>query len=260
MKKLILIFTLLLSSLNVSADLSDRIADYERTEKADSPTRDFLIGSSASQERQDQAQESFDTYETFLEFNAQQDLNNPTGSRVSDSLMSDAKIVAMYDLVAYAVSRTFQGILTRNPDADYNYEVTSSDIEEGINASREIIGSFRDNPVFSTLDQLDMAASVNYYFNEGFNSNELTTAFGPNALSELAFLIFLTSGNNQDALYQSRFGIYAVLITDGAMIAERTFNANSFSRNFLSTFFTNQNAIQSTCPGGGSCASPVGGM
>jgi hypothetical protein len=44
------------------------------------------------------------------------------------------------------------------------------------------------------------------------------------------------------------------------MIAERTFNANSFSRNFLSTFFTNQNAIQSTCPGGGSCASPVGGM
>ena len=253
MKKLILIFTLLLSSLNVSADLSDRIADYEVV-----GLPDFLISSSSSQERQDQAQESFDTYETFLEFNAQQDLNNPTGSRVSDSLMSDAKIVAMYDLVAYAVSRTFQGILTRNPDADYNYEVTSSDIEEGINASREISGSFRDNPVFSTLDQLDMAASVNYYFKEGWNSNELTV--GSNALSELSFLIFLTSGNNQDALYQSRFGIYAVLITDGAMIAERTFNANSFSRNFLSTFFTNQNAIQSTCPGGGSCASPVGGM
>ena len=88
---------------------------------------------------------------------------------------------------------TFQGILTRNPDADYNYEVTSSDIEEGINASREIIGSFRDNPVFSVVDQLTMAASVNYYFNEGWNSNELTA--GSNALSELAFRALITRGN-----------------------------------------------------------------
>ena len=99
MKKLILIFSLLLSSINVSADLGmeKRIADND----------DFLIGSSYAEYRQDQAQESFDTYETFLEFNAQQEQNNPTGSRVDDSLMSDAKIVAMYDLVAYAVSRTF---------------------------------------------------------------------------------------------------------------------------------------------------------
>ena len=241
MKKLILILSLLLSQINVSADLNDRIADYEVV-----GLPDFLISSSSSQERQDQAQESFDTYETFLEFNAQQDLNNPTGSRVSDSLMSDAKIVAMYDLVAYAVSRTFQGILTRNPDADYNYEVTSSDIEEGINASREISGSFRDNPVFSTLDQLYMAASVSYYFKEGWNSNELTV--GSNALSELSFRALLIRENR---LYMT------------VLIAERTLpSAKRFSLrgNFLSTFFTNQNAIQSTCPGGGSCASPVGGM
>jgi hypothetical protein len=243
MKKLILILSLLLSSINVSADLhpNDRIADYEVV-----GLPDFLISSSSSQERQDQAQESFDTYETFLEFNAQQDLNNPTGSRVSDSLMSDAKIVAMYDLVAYAVSRTFQGILTRNPDADYNYEVTSSDIEEGINASREISGSFRDNPVFSTLDQLYMAASVSYYFKEGWNSNELTV--GSNALSELSFRALLIRENR---LYMT------VLIAERRLQSAKRF---SLRGNFLSTFFTNQNAIQSTCPGGGSCASPVGGM
>ena len=237
MKKLILIFSLLLSSINVSADLNDRIADYQA-----SYNDDFLIGSSALQERQDQAQESFDTYETFLEFNAQQEQNNPTGSRVDDSLMSDAKIVAMYDLVAYAVSRTFQGILTRNPDADYNYEVTSSDIQEGINASREIIGPFRDNPVFSARDQLDMVASVNYYFNEGFNSNELTA--GSNAMSEVAFSALLTRGNN---LY--------------AQVFRRQLNldaANRFATS-ISTFFTNQNAVQSTCLSV-SCAAPVGGM
>lgn len=237
MKKLILIFSLLLSSINVSADLNDRIADYE----ADSPSRDFLISSSSSQERQDQAQGSFDTYETFLEFNYQQDQNNPTGSRVSEDLMSDAKIVAMYDLVAYAVSKTFQGILTRNPDADYNYEVTSSDIEEGINASREIIGSFRDNPVFSVLDQLTMAESVNYYFNEGWNSNELTA--GSNALSELAFRALLTRGNN----------LYAQVYRGQGRLA----SANRFATS-ISTFFTNQNAVQSTCLSA-SCAAPVGG-
>ena len=241
MKKLILIFTLLLSSLNVSAYLlSDRIADYE----ADGPNRDFLISSSSYQERQDQAQGSLDTYEMFLEFNYQQDQNNPTGgnSRVSDTLMSDAKIVAMYDLVAYAVSRTFQGILTRNPDADYNYEVTSSDIEEGINASREIIGSFRDNPVFSVLDQLTMAESVNYYFNEGWNSNELTA--GSNALSEPVFRTLITRASN----------LYTVVNRRQARLA----SANRFATS-ISTFFTNQNAVQSTCTGGGSCASPVGG-
>ena len=241
MKKLILIFSLLLSSINVSADL-----EYVNMEKriADS-NDDFLIGSSSSQERQDQAQESFDTYETFLEFNAQQEQNDPTGgnSRVSDSLMSEAKIMAMYDLVAYAVSSTFQGILTRNPDADYNYEVTGSDIEEGVNAAREIMGSFRDNPVFSTLDQLYMASSVNYYFNAGFNSNELTA--GSNAMSEQAFRSLLVRENY----------IYRTVL-----IAERTMpDANSFSRNFLSTFFTNQNAVQSTCLSA-SCAAPVGGM
>ena len=235
MKKLILIVTLLLSSINVSADLGmeKRIADND----------DFLIGSSYAEYRQDQAQESFDTYETFLEFNDQQEQNNPTGSRVDDSLMSDAKIVAMYDLVAYAVSRTFQGILTRNPDADYNYEVTSSDVEEGINASREIIGPFRDNPVFSALDQLTMAASVNYYFNEGFNSNELTA--GPNAMSEQAFRALIIRENNY----------YIDVFT-----AERIMpGVNRFSRNFLSTFFTNQNAVQSTCLSA-SCVVPLGGM
>ena len=237
MKKLILIFSLLLSSINVSADLNDRIADYE----ADSPSRDFLISSSSSQERQDQAQGSLDTYEMFLEFNYQQDQNNPTGSRVSEDLMSDAKIVAMYDLVAYAVSRTFQGILTRNPDADYNYQVTISDIMEGINAAQEIINT--KATIFSALDQWTMASSVNYYFYEGWNSNELTA--GSHALSELAFRTLITRASN---LYAQVYGGQG-----------RLASANRFAT-IISTFFTNQNAIQSTCPGGGSCASPVGGM
>ena len=157
MKKLILIFSLLLSSINVSAE---RIAD---TTRADA---DFFISSASAELRQEQAQGSFDTYETFFEFNAQQGEGQ---SRVSDVLMFEAKMVAMYDLVAYAVSQTFQGIISRNPDADFDYQVTNSDIVEGINAAREIIGPLLNNPVFSVEDQMSMSRSINYYFNKGWN-------------------------------------------------------------------------------------------
>ena len=88
-----------------------------------------------------------------------------------------------------------------------------------------------------------MAESVNYYFNEGFNSNELTA--GSNAMSEVAFSALLTRGNN----------LYAQVYRGQGRLA----SANRFATS-ISTFFTNQNAVQSTCPGGGSCASPVGGM
>ena len=229
MKKLILIFSLLLSSVNVSAE---RIADYTAR-----PGSDFLISSVSAEVRQEQAQGSFDTYETFLEFNAQQGKGQ---SRVTDVLMSEAKMVAMYDLVAYAVSQTFQGIISRNPDADYDYLVTPSDIVEGINAAREIIGPLVNNPVFSVQDQQSMSRSVNFYFNQGWNSNDLTS--GPVTLNELAFSALINRENSY--FYDS--------VSDTRLSLAR---ANRFSST-LSTFFTNQNAVQSTCLGA-SCAAPM---
>ena len=236
MKKLILIFSLLLSSINVSAE---RIADYTAR-----PGSDFLISSVSAEVRQEQAQGSFDTYETFLEFNAQQGKGQ---SRVTDVLMSEAKMVAMYDLVAYAVSQTFQGIISRNPDADYDYRVTPSDIVEGINAAREIIGPLvlrssiiDNNPVFSVQDQMSMINSVNFYFNQGWNSNDLTS--GPVTLNELAFSALINRENSY--FYDS--------VSDTRLSLAR---ANRFSST-LSTFFTNQNAVQSTCLGA-SCAAPM---
>ena len=231
MKRLILIFSLLLSSINVSAE---RIADYTAR-----PGSDFLISSVSAEVRQEQAQGSFDTYETFFEFNAQQGEGQ---SRVTDVLMSEAKMVAMYDLVAYAVSQTFQGIISRNPDADYDYQVTTTDIVEGINAAREIIGPLVNNPVFSVQDQEHMSRSVNFYFNQGWNSNDLTS--GSVTLSELAFSALINRENSY---------FYDSVSESTRMSLAR---ANRFSSNFLSTFFTNQNAVQSTCLSG-SCAAPM---
>ena len=66
-------------------------------------------------DREQIAQESFDTYETFLEFNAQQDRDNPTGSRVSEDLMNDAKTLATFDLIQYAIMETFEAAIARAP-------------------------------------------------------------------------------------------------------------------------------------------------
>jgi hypothetical protein len=85
-----------------------------------------------------------------------------------------------------------------------------------------------------------MVASVNYYFNEGFNSNELTA--GSNAMSEVAFGTLLARDNN----------LYALVFRRQLNLD----NAARFTEN-IATFFTNQNAVQSTCLNA-SCASPAG--
>jgi len=228
MKKLILIFTLLISSFNVSANLLN-----------DSDFLEMIRSDELSQEQM--AQESFDTYETFLEFNKQQDRDNPTGSRVSEDLMSDAKILAMFDLIKYAIIESFEAAIARDETITTRDDIQQQDRVAGINAARVIIGPLVNNPVFSVEDQMLMSIAVNNYLNEYQNDRKLN---GPDyALSIIMSL---------DVRDLERF----VYVDPRANMAA----ANRFSRNFLSTFFTNQNAIQSTCPGGGSCASPAGPM
>ena len=227
MKKLILIFTLLIISFNVSANLLN--------------DRDFLE-IMRSESREQLAQESFDTYETFLEFNAQQDRDNPTGSRVSEDLMSDARIIAMIDLVQYAIIESFEAAIARDETITTLDDIQQQDRVAGINAAREIIGPLVNNPVFSVEDQMLMSIAVNNYLNE--YQNDRSKLNGP----DFALSIILSL----DVRDLERF----VYVDPRANMAA----ANRFSRNFLSTFFTNQNAIQSTCPGGGSCASPAGPM
>ena len=105
MKKLILIFTLLLYSLNLSAnrgEIGSRLYFMEE------------VSVEEIERKQQSAQESFDRYEMFLEYNAQQDRDNPTGSRVSEDLMNDAKTLAMFDLIQYAIIETFEAAIARD--------------------------------------------------------------------------------------------------------------------------------------------------
>ena len=230
MKKLILIFTLLISSFNVSAYLL-KDNDFLRTIRLNEQSREEL------------AQNSFDTYKTFLEFNAQQDRDNPTGSRVSEDLMNDAKTLAMFDLIQYAIIETFEAAIARDETITIRGYISPEDEEVGNKAAQEIIGPFRDNPVFSVEDQVRMRKAFARYVNDyQFNRDNLN---GP-----AYALSILTSLGGYDLA--TRFLYHNDPRTN---IRE----ANRFSRNFLSTFFTNQNAVQSTCLSA-SCVVPLGGM
>ena len=230
MKKLILIFTLLISSFNVSAYLL-KDNDFLRTMRLDVQSREEL------------AQNSFDTYKTFLEFNAQQDRDNPTGSRVSEDLMNDAKTIAMFDLIQYAIIETFEAAIARDETITIRGYISPEDEEVGNKAAQEIIGPLENNPVFSVEDQVRMRNAVDRYVSDyHFNRDNLN---GP------AYALSILTSLGGYAL-ATRFLYHNDPRTN---IRE----ANRFSRNFLSTFFTNQNAVQSTCLGM-SCAAPVGGM
>ena len=227
MKKLILIFSLLLSSLNLSAEL---LKD------------NYFIKTMRSNEvdREQIAQESFDTYETFLEFNAQQDRDNPTGSRVSEDLMNDAKTLATFDLIQYAIIETFEAAIARDETITTEDEIQQQDIVDGINAAREIIGPLVKNPVFSAQEQQDMSIAVNKYLNAyRYDRSQLN-------ISDFAMSIVVSVGGNK--LLERMGKDYAPRNNMAA--------ANRFSSNFLSTFFTNQNAVQSTCLSA-SCAAPM---
>ena len=228
MKKLILIFTLLISSFNVSAYLL-KDNDFLRTMRLDVQSREEL------------AQNSFDTYKTFLEFNAQQDRDNPTGSRVSEDLMNDAKTLAMFDLIQYAIIETFEAAIARDERITIRGYILPEDEEVGNKAAQEIIGPLENNPVFSVEDQVRMRNAVDRYVSDyHFNRDNLN---GP-----AYALSILTSLGGADLA--TRFLYHNDPRTN---VRE----ANRFSRNFLSTFFTNQNAVQSTCLNA-SCASPAG--
>ena len=228
MKKLILIFTLLLSSFNVSAYL---LKDNGLLEAM----RSNVVS------REQLAQESVDTYEAFLKFNAQQDRDNPTGSRVSEDLMNDAKTIAMFDLIQYAIIETFEAAIARDERITIRGYILPEDEEVGNKAAQEIIGPLENNPVFSVEDQVRMRNAVDRYVSDyHFNRDNLN---GP-----AYALSILTSLGGYDLA--TRFLYHNDPRTN---VRE----ANRFSRNFLSTFFTNQNAVQSTCLNA-SCASPAG--
>jgi hypothetical protein len=254
MKKLILIFSLLLSSLNVSAKL------ISETKIVSNEDIGIFIGLQVNID--ENLQESIDIYELFVEYNE----DNPSGPQVSETLLSQVKNVAMFDAIFFAIKQTYIAAVKRDPTITKTEKPSVKDIVNGMLATREIIGPIPNNPLFNAADFERMSTAVNEYFDSPVNMNPGVTEFEN-----------LKKGQaTQDP--DSGFTIVAAILTlfsnDGCKDGIQCFgaglnayfddrfdmnNANKVATNGvdLSTFYTNQNAIQSTCPGGGSCASPM---
>ena len=270
MKKLILIFSLLLSSLNVSAVL------LSETEIVKDGSVAMMFG-----DIDENLQESLDTYNLYVDYNAQQEKDNPTGPRVSETLLTQVKNVVMYDAVLYAIKQTYIAAVKRNPTIKQTEKPSVKDIANGMLATREIIGPIPNNPLFNAADFERMSIAVNKYFNSPVDIDM------PSFVRVISgfysdFTLEVSGTQNPENL----FGIVASIITSLSLkncevnnnmcLSEKldvyfeSFiemnNSNKARRlagegtNILSTFYTNQNAVQSTCLGGGSCAAPVGGM
>ena len=232
MKKLILIFSLLLSSLNLSADQLLR-DNSEVTRMAKS--------------QEQQAQESYDTYATFLTFNEQQNIDNPTGSRVSEELMSDAKLVAIIDAVQFAISETFQAAIARDETITTVDNILPGDVENGIKAAEsQVIKNNIERSRFSVADLKLISEIVNSY---------VTSIHNYRVENNYPML----DDDDRFLYIADRIGGYLLMyrmVLDGDDPRTNVNDAERFTRN-IATFFTNQNAVQSTCPGGGSCAKPL---
>jgi len=238
MKKLILILTLLLSSLNLSANRGEIGSRLNFREE---------VSVEEIERKQQSAQESFDRYEMFLEYNAQQDRDNPTGSRVSEALMADAKVVAELDLIEYAILETLRAAVDRDILIRTSDPILQQDVVDGINAAREIIGPLTNNPVFSVDDQSRMSTIVNEYVTK---HNEQAEGNYPMADDEQRTIFIVGSLGGMELLMRFYVGRF------GANPRDNIDNAARFTEN-IATFFTNQNAVQSTCLNA-SCASPAG--
>ena len=266
MKKLILIFSLLLSSLNVSAVL---LSETEIVKDGSVSTFGDIDES---------LQESLDTYNLYVDYNAQQEKDNPTGPRVSETLLTQVKNVVMFDAVLYAIKQTYMAAVVRDPTIRKTEKPSVKDIANGILATREIIGPIPNNPLFNAADFERMTTAVNKYFNSPVDVNmgsfvrvisgwesdftlEVSdTQYPENAFGIVASIITSLSLKNcevnNNMCLSEKLDVYFenYIEMDNSNKARRLAGEGT---NILSTFFTNQNAVQSTCPGGGSCAKPL---
>ena len=257
MKKLILIFSLLLSSLNVSAKL------ISETKIVSNEDIDIFIGIQVNID--ENLQESIDIYELFVEYNE----GNPSGPQVSETLLSQVKNVAMFDAIFFAIKQTYIAAVKREPTITKTEKPSVKDIANGMLATREIIGPIPNNPLFNAADFERMSIAVNEYFDSPVNLNP--------GVMEWENMKKGQATQDPDSGFTIMAAILLLFSDDGCIDGFQCFgsglnayfgdridmnNANKVATNGvdLSTFYTNQNAVQSTCLGGGSCAAPVGGM
>ena len=265
MKKLILILSLLLSSLNLSAAPAELLKDNNT----------FVKNRYYFEKQKEFVQDSYITYATFKRYNEQQKEKNQA-SRVSNELIIESKMLAMYDYIQFALSETLIAAVYRDETITENDPLLPVDVERGIaRASLLITPKNTDSGLSQAFSENDLRQMktivedhVRGYNNDDYsnkwkylNRNETHFFIIDELMNNMAILIDLPSIESEDnyseieeKLYSLRHKFYRARdMRDSLQFSEK------FTRD-IATTFTNLNAIQSTCPGAGSCAYPLGGM
>jgi len=255
MKKLILIFTLLLSSLNLSATPAELLKD----------TNAFVENRYSFEKQKEFVQDSYISYATFKRYNEQQKQKNQD-SRVSDGLIMESKILAMYDYIQFAISETLIAAVFRDETITENDPLLPEDVERGIARASLLITPKKKTDLYQAFSKNDLSSMkyiVEDYVLNGYNTDyhnyadrDSTHSFIIRRLLDTYFIYFRTLSEEEMRRVGGLFNSLAYKFLRGRDIRDSLDFSQKFTRD-IATTFTNLNAIQSTCPGGGSCASPM---
>ena len=233
MKKLILILSLLLSSINVSA------AEVGNN-------NDQLKYKLDIQELYKQGV-FLSTHQDYLTVMKQKDrlikLN-----KVKDDQLAQYCNAARTDIVTGGIVKTFGfniSITNNLPISEKSpilgKKITGTEIKKGVETISSVIDDGIKQGAYTNQQKVSCLATFNNFVTEWNDVNKVARIDMLNTMNKKIAKILI---NNDKALTNNIFSL----------------NKKINNCNNLATFFTNQNAIQSTCPGAGSCASPAGGM
>ena len=236
MKKLILILSLLLSSINVSAaevgNNNDQLKNMLEIKEL------YKQGAFLS------------THQDYLTVMKQKDrlikLN-----KVNEDQLAQYCNAARTDIVTGGIVHTL-GVPSRSislaltlPISEkspiFEKKITTTNINKAYTQISSVIDDGIKQGAYTNQQKVSCLATFNNFVTEWNDVNKVARIDMLNTMNKKIAKILI---NNDNTLTNNIFSL----------------NKNINNCNNLATFFTNQNAIQSTCPGGGSCASPVGGM
>ena len=236
MKKLILILSLLLSSINVSAaevgNNNDQLKNMLEIKAL------YKQGAFLS------------THQDYLTVMKQKDrlikLN-----KVNEDQLAQYCNAARTDIVTGGIVYTL-GVPSRSislaltlPISEkspiFEKKITTTNINKAYTQISSVIDDGIKQGAYTNQQKVSCLATFNNFVTEWNDVNKVARIDMLNTMNKKIAKILI---NNDNTLTNNIFSL----------------NKNINNCNNLATFFTNQNAIQSTCPGGGSCASPVGGM
>ena len=120
-------------------------------------------------------------------------------------------------------------------------KITGTEIKKGVETISSVINDGIKQGAYTNQQKVSCLATFNNFVTEWNDVNKVARIDMLNTMNKKIAKILI---NNDKALTNNIFSL----------------NKKINNCNNLATFFTNQNAIQSTCPGAGSCAYPVGGM